>query len=337
MRITKLNYFLAYSGLSSMKKLFPFLVLVILSVACSKEKKDIVDVSGIPAEVEVVRFEKQFYTAGPEQLQALKTEFPYLFPEGTADADWIAKMQDKDERELFEATQQVFGDFNDVTTELVGLFKHIKYYFPKFKVPKVLTLTSNVDYENRVLVNDTLVLVSLDCYLGSGNKIYADYPNYIKQQFQKERLVVDVAKAYALRFVPLNRDRSFVARMVQEGKITELVHRFLPEKPDHVIMGYTPEQLKWAEIYESDMWKYFIEKQLLFSSDMELSKRFILDAPFSKFYLANDRETPGRIGVWFGWRIVRSYLNHHDTGLKEMLAKPNDLLFKKSKYKPGKS
>ena len=34
-------------------------------------------------------------------------------------------------------------------------------------------------------------------------------------------------------------------------------------------------------------------------------------SPFSKFYLEIDNQSPGRIGRWIGWQIVRSYMNYY--------------------------
>ena len=68
----------------------------------------------------------------------------------------------------------------------------------------------------------------------------------------------------------------------------------------------------------------------------KLNKRFIDVAPFSKFYLSEDHKSPGRVGVWIGWQIVRSFMKHNDVSLQELInIKPEDL-FKKSKYKPKK-
>jgi hypothetical protein len=41
------------------------------------------------------------------------------------------------------------------------------------------------------------------------------------------------------------------------------------------------------------MWRYFIEKELLYSVDQKLIPRFINMAPFSKFYLEIDNEGQG--------------------------------------------
>ena len=82
--------------------------------------------------------------------------------------------------------------------------------------------------------------------------------------------------------------------------------------------------------------KYFIENRLLYSTDSKLYARFVANAPFSKFYIDIDKDSPGRIGVWLGWQIVRSYMNNNSVNLQQLLQTNAEEIFKKSKYKPKK-
>ncbi len=305
-------------------------------MACSKKDKAVVDISKIDVNIDVRRFEQRFYTAGPEDLSTLKSDFPFLFPEANPDSVWTAKMKDEDELYLYTASQEVFGDFLNEKIALSELFKHVKYYFPKFTEPRVITILSNVDYENKIIYADSLMFISLDVYLGSDHVVYEDYPNYIKQNFTSDHLLVDAAEQIEvpiLRPSPLN---SYISRIIQEGKKKYMTAAFLPRSSNAEIMGYTADQLHWAEVSESNIWKYFIQKEMLYSNDPTLTDRFISDAPFSKFYLEVDKDSPGRIGVWFGWQIVNSFMKHNDLSLQEMLVFDNEELFKKSKYKPKK-
>ena len=88
---------------------------------------------------------------------------------------------------------------------------------------------------------------------------------------------------------------------------------------------------------ESDIWRYFVEREILFSTDTKLLARFINVAPFSKFYLEEiDAESPGRLGQFIGWQIVKSYMNENKVSLKEMLNTDPEEIFNNSKYKPKK-
>jgi uncharacterized protein YjaZ len=97
-----------------------------------------------------------------------------------------------------------------------------------------------------------------------------------------------------------------------------------------------PEQITWCQENESYIWRYFIEKELLYSTDSKLPNRFTNLAPFSKFYLEIDNESPGRVGQWIGWQIVRSFMQNNKVSMQEMIKMDAKELFEKSKYKPKK-
>ena len=67
-----------------------------------------------------------------------------------------------------------------------------------------------------------------------------------------------------------------------------------------------------------------------------MGNRFINLAPFSKFYLEIDNESPGRVGAWIGWQIVRSFAKNNDVPIEELLKMNAKEIFEKSKYKPKK-
>jgi uncharacterized protein YjaZ len=79
-----------------------------------------------------------------------------------------------------------------------------------------------------------------------------------------------------------------------------------------------------------------MQEQLLYSTDSKLPSRFINTAPFSKFYLEIDNESPGRVGTWVGWQIVRTFMNNNDVNLQQLLQMDPIEIFQNSKYKPKK-
>ena len=317
-----------------------FNILIILSIlsvlSCSKEEKTFVDVSNIQTETIVKRFDQEFYTIPRENLNELKAEFPYLFPEPNPDSVWVNKMNNKDELALFKEAQKLYSDFSMEEELLDNLFKHIKYYYPQFNEPKTITILTNVDYENNVILADSLLFISLDIFLGKTNEIYADFPDYIKQNYTKEHLVVAVAEKFAQQFIPPSSNNNLISRMVQEGKKLVLTEAFLPDTVEHEIIGYTEDQLLWADMSETEIWKYFVQNEMLYNSDTKLAERFIDDAPFSKFFLEIDQESPGRIGSWFGWQIVKSYLKNNKVPIQRVMIMDNEEIFNNSKYKPKK-
>jgi uncharacterized protein YjaZ len=75
---------------------------------------------------------------------------------------------------------------------------------------------------------------------------------------------------------------------------------------------------------------------LLYDTDSKLPSRFITPAPFSKFYLEIDNDSPGRVGQWIGWQIVRSFMENNEISVQEMLKLDARELFERSRYKPKK-
>jgi len=310
------------------------LVLFLTFTNCSKKDALAIDVSNIDVDFDIKRFEIEFYTSQTKDLPKLKKKYPLFFPINTADSVWINKLENKDEQELFLETQKEFKDFSEIEKQVANLLKHITYYYPDFKSPTVITVNSNIDYQNRIIYADTLVLVSLDAYLGENHPFYGDYPKYIKQNNTKENIVIDVANVIIDAKVYPNNERTFLSKMINEGKKKYLLNAFLPSKKSKEIFGWENEKFNWAENNEEEVWKYFIENNILYSTDGQLEKRFLEKAPFSKFYLQFDNLSPGQIGNWVGYKMVKSYMQNNDVSLQELLKIPSTEVYKNSKYKP---
>ena len=318
-----------------LKKLL-FCCCLLTVVACDDDDKREEEIAQIPVDVKIERFDRRFAEASPADLPSLKRDFPYLFPNQYPDSLWIEKMQDTIQVELDEAVAEQFPNFETTEEELEDLFRHIKYYFPNTRIPKVVTLTSDVDYRNQVVWADSLLLISVDTYLGQENPLYEGVQDYIKKQFRKEQIVADVAAEFGEKVIPKPSSRSFLADMIYFGKLLYLKDALIPFKADPEKIGYSPEELDWVQSNEGQIWRYFVEKELLYSSSPELSTRFLFPAPFSKFYLELDNEAPARVGQYMGWQIVRQFMEKNEIPLQEMLKMEAETIFKQSKYKPKK-
>nr|WP_315179847.1 gliding motility lipoprotein GldB [uncultured Flavobacterium sp.] len=318
-----------------MKKYLFLVVFCLFILSCDKKNKVESAVTAIPLEVKVERFDKIFFETPPQDLEKVKKQFPFFFPQGNDNSVWLSKMQDPLWRELYTEVQKKYGDFEPVKLELETLFKHIKYYFPKTKTPKVITIISEMDYKNKAIYADSLVVISLELYLGKNHKFY-QFPNYLKQNFEERQIAPDVVSSFSAGKIPPVLDKDLLSQMIYSGKQLYLKDLLLPDYTDAEKMGYTPEQITWCQENESYMWRYFIEKEMLYSNDQKLISRFINPAPFSKFYLEIDNESPGQVGAWIGWQMVRSYMINNDVPLVDLLKTNAKEIFVKSKYKPKK-
>tara|TARA_Y100001935_G_scaffold62122_1_gene52066 strand:- start:2063 stop:2464 length:402 start_codon:yes stop_codon:yes gene_type:complete len=128
---------------------------------------------------------------------------------------------------------------------------------------------------------------------------------------------------------------TFLEKIIYHGKILYYKDYSLSVSDRHKI-GYSIEKMNWANENEYFVWTYFVENNILFDPDNNLDVRFINDAPFSKFYLEIDNESPAMIGKYIGWKIVKSFMKNNDVSLNKMLiSKPMDIYYN-SKYKPQK-
>ncbi|WP_345143407.1 gliding motility lipoprotein GldB [Flavobacterium ginsengiterrae] len=317
-------------------KIYRFVVVLCLFfLSCDQKTKVEKEVEEIPVDIKVERFDKVFFETKPEDLAKVKKQYPFFFPEGNDDNVWLQKMQEPIWREVYEEVQKKYANFEPVREEFNELFKHVKYYFPKTKTPKVITIIGEMDYNTKAIYADSLVIVALELYLGKDHKFY-EFPNYIKYNFEEKQIMPDVVSSFTYRNIPAYPDKNLISQMIFEGKELYAKDLLLPQYTDAEKMGYSSEQIKWCEENENYMWRYFLENEMLYSLDPKLTTRFIAPAPFSKFYLEIDNDSPGRVGAWIGWQIVRSYMKNNNVSLSELLKVNAKEIFEKSKYKPKK-
>ncbi len=318
--------------LDRVKPIFMLLSVFLIIFSCNNSDKTAQEIAAIPVELKISRFDREFASAGEEGLPSLRKMYPYLFP--APDSVWIAKMNDSLQIELFQEVGNAFNSFEEEEEGLVQFFKHVKYYFPEYSVPKVITVTNDVDYNNRIILTDSLLFISLDNYLGPEHKYYGGFQRYIAKTLDRGFMLSDVASAFTKQVVPRPRDRTFLARMVYFGKELYLKDKLLPNLEERKRIGYSEEEMDWAYANEEPMWRNFIENEYLYSTENKLNQRFLDPAPFSKFGLELDNESPGRLGRFVGWQIVRSFMEDNTVSVKQMLTMPAEEIFKKSNYKP---
>ncbi|MBC8455155.1 MAG: gliding motility lipoprotein GldB [Flavobacteriales bacterium] len=315
-----------------MKKYIFYIIFLILLNSCKGNDNKISN--SYPLTIE--RFDKFFYESTPNNLFDLKKTYPFLFPEQYDNKVWISRLNDSVQKEIYSEVNRVFSNLDDEKTEIQSFYNNFIFYFPKYELPRLITLISDVEYENRVILADSLLLIGLDNYLGSEHPFYSTMPKYISDNLIPRMIISDIAEEYAYYVIPRANFYTFLEKIIFYGKVLYFKDIMLPKLEDRHKIGYSKLNMDWAQKNEHYVWTYFVEKQLLFSSENKLITRFINNAPFSKFYLSIDNESPGMIGRFIGWEIVRSYMKSNNTSFIEMiLMNPIDI-YNKSKYKPQK-
>lgn len=318
-----------------MKKIFAVSVFIVL-FSCKKENKIEEKVAEIPVIFKIERFDQLFYESNPSDLPNIKAKYPFLFPEQYKDSIWLNKVSDPLLQELYAEVNKKYPTLNKLENDIENFFKHVQYYYPEYKTPRVITVISEVDLEAKAIYSNQFVFVSLDCYLGKEHRFYADFTEYQKMTLEENQILPDLVASFCADKIAKITDRSLLSLMIFHGKELYMKDKLIPDYSDAAKIAYTEEQIKWCQGNEYQMWSYFIENQLLYEANIKNEFRFINEAPFSKFYLEIDNESPGRVGQWLGWQIVRSYMENNDVSLQDLLVTDAKTIFERSKYKPNK-
>ena len=307
------------------KKLFTFIFYLFFITGCS-------EIDNL-SEIEVIRFEKEFYSSKDGELDALINKYPYLFPNQFSDSVWLNKKNDSIELQLYRKSSLVFSDFNFNSKKLKTIFSKAKS-LEAFKYPTIVSLINKGNFEDRVIYADSLLFVSLNFYLGSS--YYNNLPNYISERMEISHISNDIAYKISEKFVNNLEDRTLLSNMITHGKILYINKLINASEEEKIIFNTTKEKLAWAVENEFEIWSYFVEKELFYDTDLDLRSRFMSPAPYSKFNLDVDKKSPGGVGRWLGFKIVNSYMNNNQITVNQLLDIDHYTIFKNSKYKPLK-
>lgn len=320
-----------------MKKFLCFLCVTMLVVSCKKNDKIVKDAEEIPLTIEVDRYDKAFFESKPQDLPMLKAKYPDFFPPGIDEKYLAEKMVHPMWRQLYQEVEKRYNNFDAQKTDIEKLFKYIKYYYPETKTPKVITVIQDMDPDYKVIYSrdKNVLIISLELYLGKDHKFY-EYPNYQKKTFEPTQMLPDIVESFSHYIVKPPSERDFLSQMVYAGKQMYLKDVLLPETSEEDKICYTTEELKWCDDNDVEVWKYFVEENMLYSTSSKLTQNFIAPGPFSKFGMDTDKDTPARIGVWFGWQIVRSFMENNNVPVQKLMLMDAKEIFQKSKFKPTK-
>lgn len=236
---------------------------------------------------------------------------------------------------LLMETHRVFGDLTDLKNEFNEAFTNIKYYYPEFTPPKIQTVVSGLDTD--LFVSDSLIIVSLDFYLGKGAKYRPKVYEYLLRKYDPSDIVPSSLLIYGIsgRFNKTElKDKTVLADMMAYGKAFYFAKHMLPCVADSVFIWYTPSEIKGSRKNEDVIWKRFIESQVLYSTSHKVKQDYLGERPVT---VQVGEKCPGRIGQWIGWQIVNKYAETHpEMKLPKLMEADNaQKLFRESGYKPS--
>ncbi|HEY1870665.1 MAG TPA: hypothetical protein VGG71_06370, partial [Chitinophagaceae bacterium] len=273
-----------------MKKILAGLSVSILFFACN-QKSNVPDVSGIHVDLQVQQFEKDLFSIDTNNvlrsLPQLQQKYPSFTPVffggvlGLPDSSEVLESELRRfvsvNRFIYEAAEKKYNNIDAIKNELQKSFQFVKYYFPSYAVPKIITLIGpidamakmqNGDYSTNFLGPDFLG-VSLQFYLGKDFPLYhAQYfidnvaPLYRSRRFEKEYIASDAMKLITDDLFPdKSNGRPLIEQMIEKGKQWWLLDKFMPTTADSLKTGYTQKQLDWCKRNEGLIWNFFVTSQ----------------------------------------------------------------------------
>ena len=329
------------------------LLLLLLYVCGCIRKRQVPDVSGIKAPLEVVRSEQDFFridTAHVEvaldQLQGKYGKFlnDYLynivglppFPDSVKKA---LPFFLQSYRSVNDSVQVRFKDLDACLAPLRLGLKLARYYFPRYHTPeKLITFVGPLDGYGNVLTSSGLA-VGLQMYMGKDFPPYQSdflqqiYPAYVSRRFEPAYIPVDCMKNIIQDMYQGDyRSLPLVEQMVEAGKRLYLLDQLLPYVADTLKIGYTKDQLDGCYKKEEAIWNYFTVNNLLYSMDLDQVRDYMNDGPRTAVL---GEGSPGNIGTFLGWQIVKKWMVlHPKTNMLRLMDTPAGQIFKEAKYKP---
>ena len=337
--------------------IFSILLLVFTSlnwIGCEHDKEK-PDISKILLTIHADRFERDLFSLDSvhkqDGIDFLKNKYGIFFDLftyqitslGSQDSLLMKEhiynfINDTNFRNIYSDCEKMFGDFSEKNLAFTEAFRYYAYYFPKKTIPRIVTMISGFSYP---VVCDSLTLgVSLDMYLGPSYRFYSTIepalPNYLRSRMQSDYMVCDAMKGWAESDYGIDESSArMLDFMISRGRLLFYLDKIMPDAPDTIKIGYSNTQLEWCRSNEKKIWSFFIDNKLLFSFDPNLMNKYVNDGPTTNGF---PKESPGNIGQFIGWQIVKSYMaNHKEITLEQLMNEKNlQKIFDQSKYKPLK-
>lgn len=336
--------------------------LFLLSCFCScNEESEIPDVSSIKSEVVVHRFEIDFFVMDTvlleKSLQELHQKYPELTPIflqqilglDPSNIDSGIKNFIQLSGSLQKATQTEFDNFSLIQQEFENTFRFVKYYFPEYKIPPVITLLGPVDVMAQTasgesspnFIGPNFIGINLQFYLGKSFPLYSDNyfvtqvaPLYRSRRFEKNYMVADVMKLVVDDFFPDNSlGKNLMEQIIEKGKQAWLLDKLMPTTADSIKTGYTQNQLNWCLENEGMIWNYLLNNEKnIYTTDPTIIQTYIGEAPFTAVF---PQASPGNIGVWIGRQILKKFVEKNSTlSIQEVMQADALKILQGAKYKP---
>jgi hypothetical protein len=182
------------------------------------------------------------------------------------------------------------------------------------------------------------VAIGLQQYAGKdfpgyqATEVQQMYPLYISRRFDPKYIPANCIRAVIDDLFPdKSTGKPLIEQMIEKGKQWWLLDKLMPDTPDSLKTGYTQKQLDWCKESEGLIWNYFLTNENIEAIQPDIIQNYIGESPTTQGMPGS----PGNIGQWVGWQIVKKFTEKNPT-LKpsEVMNTPARKILVEAKYKP---
>jgi hypothetical protein len=325
---------------------------VLFLTACNN-KSNIPDVTNIKVDVPLERFEKSFFSIDTNHLssglQKVHSEFSDFYPDFMQNILGVSgRLNDTStlsvskkflssyssfEKEL----EKKFSNTTDIETAIKHGFQFVKYYFPNYKIPGLVTFIGTLDAPGIALTKNRIA-IGLQQYAGRDfpgyqtSEVQQMFPAYISRRFDRVYIPANCMKVIADDLFPdKSTGKPLIEQMIEKGKQWWLLDKFMPNTADSLKTGYTQKQLDWCKGNEGLIWNYFITNGNLETIEPNIIQNYIGESPTTQEL----EGSPGNMGQWVGWQVVKKFADRNSSSKPaEIMNTPARKILTEAKYKP---
>ncbi|HQW05957.1 MAG: hypothetical protein IPH05_02875 [Flavobacteriales bacterium] len=328
------------------------LACVLLMTACGGNGHRDVVIDDVPLELRIERLDQAVFRTDTHHVGSLRDSasvafgsffriyiedilqgvpiedprLPLMLERFRSDPDWS---------DAQHAADSVLGDLEEQRQRFEDAFKRLHVLFPDSLIPRVVAFNSG--YNFGIYPTDSVLGIGVEWFIGPDQPVIGflapdAFPQFVKERMRPAMMVPSAMKGWLL--VHYTHDiggEDLLTNLVETGKVMVLLDALLPETEADLKFAFSKEQLAWCEANEYAIWKDLVGKDQLYSRNADVIGRFMNDGPFTN---GLPRESPGHVGEWIGYRMVKAYMNDNPDLTFEQLIQLKDPRLVLKSYKP---
>ena len=329
-------------------KLIGIKIIILLFISsfitsCSNNKFDI-ELNENLEEINLLHYDEVLFEGNPYNIHTKLDSLAKIYPvfingDYTNDAavnGLVDYIQNPLNQTLYSESKKNERKFKNAEEEIIQSFKYYQHYFTPTKLPKIYFYISGLNYEEPIIIADSLnILVGKDLFLGATFPVYGQYqiPLFISQKFDTQFLAFQIMRRYLYqKYSAYLKGKNLIENMIALGKVEYILHALFPKNTTEEIFNFTTEQMKWCGQKEKAFWQHLADEKMLFNEDYHAYKKYIEDRPFIS---SLEKDSPGRAGIWMGYKIIEQYMENHTITLLQLMETSDMMqIFNDAKYKP---